>query len=321
MKKHLHVFSIALLVVLGLLAWCLLEKRQGKPDENHEKSGKTARSREFVHTSSADPSARLEEHLRAWENEAVPVDFYGRVVGPDGKGVPGVEVSWRAGITGPRASWGPDGKARKTGVCATGPDGRFEFHAGRGYDIDINSLSKPGWRWTREEWGTLYVGGPEPHRPDLARPVEFLMVPENAPRPKEILNKRLSFRWNLGPVRFPINENVGVLVLEPKRNKKPNSIRDFSWSLTISMEGATLCEINNTPSPLAPKNGYEKQFRYEFPENKPGWKSGLSKSFAFKTNDGLYGLIRFRLYSDRDFGDVQARLTVSFNETGARNLE
>ena len=126
------VSAAGILAATALLVW--LFSGNGPQPTQPAPSGKTSRParREMLPHPSPDPPERIEEARREWENAAVPVDFYGRVVGPDGKGVPGVEVSWRAGVASPHASPGTDWTANKTGSCTTGPDGRFEVHAGRG---------------------------------------------------------------------------------------------------------------------------------------------------------------------------------------------
>jgi hypothetical protein len=314
-KKHI-ISLLPALSGIALLVW--LFSGGGPRPAASTQTGKTTRSREHPHPS-PETASRLEERFRMWENSAVPVDFYGKIIGPDGEGLPGVEVSWRAGLAGPRALWGPDGKVSKSGTCSTGPDGRFEVHAGRGYDFTIRSLSKPGWLWAgREEWGVLYGDAPEPHHPDPARPVEFLMVPKDAPKPKRIFARSIKFDWNGAEARFQLGEKAGTLVLSAKRRVvKPHRFHPtYEWSVDMRLEGGGLrpCESRTV---LAPKDGYAKSLHFGSADGRNN-----SRWFVFRTDDGFYGKINLDIYPGRDkTSQCQASLYVFLNETGARNLK
>jgi hypothetical protein len=248
---------------------------------------------------------------------AVPVDFYGRVVGPDGRGIGGAKVSYTHSITGHSLPW--VGPARRNGNCATGADGRFEIHGGPGFDLTIKKITKDGYRRAgRAERTFGYAGYPEPHHPDPARSVEFLMVPKDAPKPKTVFDRIIKFDWNGAEARFQLGENAGTLVLSAKRRVvKPHRFHPtYEWSVDMRLEGGGLrpCESRTV---LAPKDGYAKSLHFGSADGRNN-----SRWFVFRTDDGLYGKINLDISPDRDkTSPCQAMLEVSLNETGARNLK
>lgn len=80
--------------------------------------------------------------LKKKKNDAIPVAFYGKLVAPDGTGVPGakilVEHQWPEPIKY-LFSNRSHGTASAQHLLESGPDGRFEFKSRRGGNFDIRS--------------------------------------------------------------------------------------------------------------------------------------------------------------------------------------
>jgi hypothetical protein len=251
------------------------------------------------------------------------------VVGPDGKGIAGASVSYTQSVTGRSLPW--VGPGHESGNCATGADGRFEIHGERGFDLTIEKIRKKGYRLAgRDEWSFGYAGYPEPHLPDPARPVEFLMVPENAPKPQKAFSADLKFAWNKGNVRFPLGKDIGTLVIvDPRNDKKPGEMLNFFWKAGIRIDGAAIQELDRSLPPLAPLDGYVDTLDYEFKrlkqgENRNNWKggAGIRKRYVFRTRKGLYGIMELDLdAASRDDDPFDLSVEVKINKTGSRYLE
>lgn len=257
------------------------------------------------------------------ENGDKPITFHGMVTDQDGKGLPNVVIGYRivrAGI------YLPDGTIQKTDSelsCGTDPAGSFTISGLKGLILEIRNLGKEGYR----NVGSFpklygYNGTPNIHIPDLKRPVLFAMVPQDTPKPKSVYEKNLSFAWNTGPVKITIPENGISLVLNPKREKAPRQIDNFTWSLDISVEGAGFAKAEDNGVVMAPIEGYSSgPFHYGALKDQAPWHRGFKQRFIFRRSDGMYGEVLITIYPHREDFQLNGVLTVRLNDSGGRNLE
>lgn len=80
--------------------------------------------------------------------EALPIEFYGRVVDGKGEPLPGAEVEMEASFPNwPRVLWAGQALNEETMVAVTDGEGRFSYHRDLGSGLRIRGVKKPGYRW------------------------------------------------------------------------------------------------------------------------------------------------------------------------------
>jgi len=316
--KRQHIISLLLaLLAIALFIWLLLFSGSAPQSGQATPSGKTARRKEHLHPPSGG-GLSLERIGGQLDKMAIPIDFRGRIIDPEGRGITGARISWRAEVPGRTIPWGTN--KTRDGSCVSGPGGGFEIHIGRGFGVSIRDIEKKGYRNAgRLPIGWTYINPVDQSvLPDPDRPVEFLMVPQNAQKAKRIFARSIKFEWNGSETRFPLGEKAGTLVFSAKRHVvKPDPyLPKYEWSIDMRLEIGQLQAFDGTIN-LAPAGGYKDSIHFGSADRKNN-----SRWFFFRTKDGLYGKLNFDVYPDRDkTTPPQASLYVFLNETGARNLE
>jgi hypothetical protein len=147
------------------------------------------------------------------------------------------------------------------------------------------------------------------------------MAKEGTSKTKNIGHKTLKFAWNQGEVRVPLGNNLGDFVFVPTRVKKQDKLLDFDWNIKASMDRAELALLEGAFAPIAPSEGYRRSMEYGTNKGDDKRPGGASKTCVFKTEDGLYGLIYFTVYPQREDLGINGSLNVRLNESGLRNLD
>jgi hypothetical protein len=82
-----------------------------------------------------------------------------------------------------------------------------------------------------------------------------------------------------------------------------------------------LVEIEIGHAKIAPKEGYQKSFKYGSKKNDIRWGGAVRRHYAFRTNSGLYGFIDLMFRANREDRAQSTDLEVRLNESGSRNLD
>jgi len=269
-----------------------------------------------------EPKSRLEEIRDFFRHADTRMDFFGRVIDQDGQGVKGVTIQYTIGKSGNYLESGVLKNTDEIKISQSNTDGGFEIKGAKGLTLSIGPLEKIGYRdGSRNPRSFGFKGTPELHYADPKKPVEFVIVRSDVPSTKEIYQKRLRFAWNQGEVKISFGNKLGDFVIVPIRVWNPGDLRDFDWSVKVSMDRAELVSLEEYYAAIAPSGGYQRSYEYGARKGDPKWHGGLQAGYAFKTTDGLYGLIRLQVYPEREDFEVNGSLNVRINETGSRNLD
>ncbi|MCW1885478.1 hypothetical protein OKA04_12130 [Luteolibacter flavescens] len=250
----------------------------------------------------------------------VPIEFHGKVVDENGAPLGDVDVKYKV-LSGSYIFSGPKQVSFNSSVV-TKSDGSFSIGRRAGMILIVGPLGKGGYRDVLSDGRSFGYGGvPQPHLPDVANPVVFLMVPEGAARLEKIDSPRLSFAWNEGSIRVPV-AGLGTLVLDPVRAVEvPVLGEKFDWKIGLSVEGAQIVDCGIEFPVIAPDSGYVGNLKYEASKDDEEWPSMLRRYIAFKSDTGEYGLIELGIYVDRRNHRVNGTLNIIKNASGARNLD
>jgi len=262
------------------------------------------------------------EKIRDFLKDAdAQINFYGRVIDQEGVGVQGATINYQLERAGKLMADGSIANNNQKARCLSANDGLFSIQGAKGLTLTILSIEKEGYRDGKQNVRSFgYRGTPNLHHADLKTPVDFLLIRNNIPKTKKLYDKRLTFSWNQGPVDIPI-PSVGKITISPKRDWKPGQLRDFDWQVEISIDGADLLEIEMGQAKIAPKEGYQKSFKYGSNKGDLQWAGGIQQHYAFRTKSGLFGFLNFDLATDREDGAQSTTLEVRLNESGSRNLD
>ena len=312
--KYIKAYVIFGIFVAAAFLW----KGCGKDEAgNQSVFEESVSKKQRVHRESPKRSKEIREYV---ERGNVSIKFYGKVIDERGSGLEGVSIGYR--IQRGEALLGAVKVHSDLGTVMSGANGMFEISKRNGSSLALGPFEKDGYRDAQHNGRSFgYMGTPEPHKPDNQKPVEFVMVKDGTSRTKEIYQKRLRFAWNQGDVRIPLGKNLGDFVLTPTRVKKDAELRSFDWNIKVSMDRAELASLGEHYAPIAPDTGYHSSFEYGTVKGDDKRPGGASKTYAFKTTDGLYGLVRISVYPDREDFVVNGSLNVRLNESGSRNLD
>lgn len=248
--------------------------------------------------------------------------FFGRVIDENGNGVVGAKIYYQVRKAGTYLGSGKLKNTNETKQVISITDGRFEIKNTKGLTLSVGPLEKEGYRnGSKNPRDFGFKGTPELHHADSQKPTEFVIINSIVPKTKEICDKRMAFAWNKGEVRIILGNKLGDLVLIPTRLKSTSELRDFEWNVKVSMDCAEIVPLGEYYAPIAPDAGYQRSIEYGTSKGDDKRPGGASKTYAFKTDHGQYGLIRLSVYPDREDFVVSGSLDVRLNESGSRNLD
>ena len=296
---------------------------------NHQTTGKKLHSKSTHDPPSNQPSqvgnnqiqTRLERIRDFYKNADAQINFYGRVIDQDERGVPGALVNYQLERAGLLMADGNITNNNQKASCISGDDGLFSIQGAKGLTLTILSIEKENYRDGKQNLNSFgYRGTPDLHDPDLKKPVDFLLISNDVPKTKKLYDKDLTFSWNQGPVEIPI-PRVGKITIVPKRDWMLGQLENFDWQVEILMDGAELIEIEIGQAKIAPKDGYQKSFKYGSKKEDLQWGGAVRRHYAFRTNSGLYGFIDLMLRANREDGNQSTSVEVRLNESGSRSLD
>lgn len=305
---------IICILIIAILLWKGCRKYER---DNHSAAENGTPQKQRAHQ---ELPSRFEEIREYVERGNVAITFYGKVIDEGGIGLKDVSVGYQ--IQRGEALSGALKVHSDRGTVMSRADGIFEISNRNGSSLALGPFEKEGYRDAQRNGRSFgYMGTPEPHKPDSQKPVEFVMVRDGTPKTKDLGHKTLKFAWNQGEVRIPLGKNLGDFVFTPKRVQKDVELRNYDWNIKVSMDRAKLTTLGEYHAPIAPDTGYQSSFEYGTSKGDDKRPGGASKTYAFKTTDGLYGLVRISVYPNREDFVVNGSLDTRLNESGSRNLD
>lgn len=312
----------SLLVVLVAVSAAFIWKCSQQPKENAQigRLDKSSTKRE-----KKVRSIRLfgfQEKVRDfYQNADADITFFGCVIDQNGHGVGGATVHYQLERAGLLMAEGKIVNNNQKANALSSADGSFSVKGQKGLVITVLKIEKEGYRYVGRNASSFgYRGTPDPHKAESAAPINFLMVSGDTPKTKKLYHDFPKFSWNQGPVEIEI-PTVGVITLLPTREKEADQIRGFDWHLTVSMDKAEMVPIDMGEAPIAPNQGYQNKFEYGTNREDKQWSGAVRERYAFKTENGFFGVVDLDIVPDRSDGMQQGSLEVRINESGSRNLD
>ena len=174
MRRKYRYALVGLLAVFLLSWWLRKDGASDKPSSIGQPDAASEGSRHPTKTDRHPRSTGFGEKIRTFFNDAdTEINFYGRIVDQDGRGVEGAIVHYqleRAGILMADNSIANNNEKSSTVSTASGA---FSIQGARGLTLSIHQIEKEGYRdggQTARSFG--YKGTPDVHSPnsETARP-------------------------------------------------------------------------------------------------------------------------------------------------------
>ena len=271
-------------------------------------TGIPAKKESFQKAKDVNTAVRMEKLLKLIELSNVPVKLYGVVIDENERPVSGAVVSWRVGQGGYFNS--PTPVRRKS---ITDSRGLFTIDGVRGTSLGFDEITKSGYHQSRKGYSVKHQN---PNNPKV-NPIKFLILKNDVPEATNLEDISVPLNWNGGPNHIPIGIANSELIVVAIRDPRFDRNSRFEWNITISISNASLIEIGQSHSDLAPIAGYTTYLNYSTAKNQD---FSEEKTFVFRTSNNIYGKIALNL----SIGDPAVQkcldLKISVNQSGSRNL-
>lgn len=265
--------------------------------------------------------SRREQLKNLIETNDNRINFFGVVTDTEGKPLEKVQVSWEIVKSGSFApSLGLPTGSR--GTAKTDSNGRFTIVNESGATIGIESLNYLGYHNIDNAPRSFGYGNAEPHKPDILKPIRFVMAKDGGQRSKKV-NIPLKFDWDGLPKEFEIGPKgfPDKIILIPTRELLKSNGRDYNWKIVMKAKDGQLILGNNEAAPLAPNSGYTDNIVLQ--NDIEGQRGSKADALLYlKTNSGKYAELRISAYSDRGLEDSAAGyIDIRWNPDGGRVFE
>lgn len=315
--KRKSILGLVLILIFTVIWLIWFEPRVGSEHSQHRENAAATGSE------ASSPVAPVKQDRLAdiIATEDVAIEFYGVVMDPDGKPLENVEVEWdllKAGAFAPSIAF-PTGSR---GKVMTDAAGKFTIANQKGLTISIESLKYTGYHSVERAPRSFGYRNAEPHLPDPAKPVRFVMIKDGGKRSLK-LEFPLKFDWDgnvkefsMGPKGFP-----NKIILIPTRQPLKAGERIHQWKLVIKVTDGQLFKAINDGISVAPESGYLQEIVLE--KDKDGqWGSKADALIYLKMNTGLYAEMRLSAYSDRGLeNSATGYVDIRWNPDGGRVFE
>jgi hypothetical protein len=261
-----------------------------------------------------------------------PVDFYGRVVDPEGRPVAGVEVSPALfdhrlePFEFPYIGW------TVLEPVETDADGRFELTGVAGSALYVR-VAKAGWKSVGNSKRHLRYAQPirylnEHPLPSAAQPMQFVMAPGLPledyyvvqsgavllPRDGSEIGYRLDA---VNP--YGVDPDAGDVAVACRKGPVTPAGR-WDWSCKLRMPNGGGVQLRRElVLQQAPADGYGDAYAFGMRADDPDWDHRAERYLYVRLRDGrYYGQLAFKV---RTAGDFFFALDGMVNKTGGRQLE
>ncbi len=252
-----------------------------------------------------------------------PIEFYGRVVDDDGKGIPAADVQITMGYFS-LAAVDDMFIARKEWKAKTDADGNFAVLGAKGYGLHV-VVFKDGYIAYPDNPATFNADEERGLKIASTNPAIFRLRKRGRAEP--LLRQRLVVRFPTnGAPEFAdllagtTNSAAGDLKFQMWSDEEhKDSNFNYDWSVRIEVGTGGLIETNAPFAASAPESGYATTVVMDFPASLgKAWRENAKRSF----------FVRFRSEPTYAYMTVTAvpgghalELEVRLNPSGSRNLE
>ncbi len=261
--------------------------------------------------------------FREWlnGNDAVEMEFYGKVVDDEGKPITGAVVSF---------SWDeqPLGRRPKSQTTASDADGLFTLHHARGGMLSVR-VSKEGFYLVGPPVQAFRYSLDPRHFPDPANPVIFKLRKKGIAEPlihlRGTIRSERQYRLASNGTPIEISLYTGEQVAQGQGQFRVEywidrssdaGQRHLPWRCRFTIPGGGMRLITEDFPFLAPADVYQENVEIASSPDVGG--SRFKKSYFIHLPDGKFGRINFSLFNGPNpyFG-----IEAFINPSGSRNLE
>jgi len=207
----------------------------------------------------------------------------------------------------------------------TDSDGRFEWTDGTGDVLNIETITKEGYRISPKTGLNYGVASGS-----FENPVIFKMwkLGESQKLISHSLS-RVGIPVDGQPVQFDLFgglkvPSAGQLIIRFERDPQILSSGDsrYGWTAEIEIPNGGLIVSNDEFMYEAPESGYQEFFKVEMSKTADGWKSTLDQSFYIQLENGKYfGTLTVHLLTFHSPPPIVLNLDMTINPNGSRNLQ
>jgi hypothetical protein len=256
----------------------------------------------------------------------VPISFYGKVV--DQSNQPVADVKVEMGILSGYLKSPQEFKQKVTNAALlTDADGRFALENASGSSIQLNAITKDGYKLSPKQAKAAYLYYPPEFHPDVNNPVVFQMWKMQGA--ESLLNSSwhgkvhcdgtlLAFDLRSGK---PTNDgDLQIVCIRTPLSSPPPGNAHFDYKFQITLISGGIQPTGDEFTYLAPETGYSPSFTVEQKADDPKWWGRVTKEFYIKTSDGHYGRLFVDWYAAQNSPN-HIEWDCSINPSGSRNLE
>ena len=274
---------------------------------------------------------RLSKKAHAWvAQQNGKINFWGRILDQDEHPLSDVRVVMKVR----RWRLAPAGADFPEFVTTTDADGRFQFLDASGDTMNIDSLTKPGYRLSMEDQrrsiAYQYHNLSVTFSPDSSKPEIFHLYREKGAEPMIWHDLRGRIPVDGTPIGFDLRHGKQVtnggdfqifMVRDPATIVRANRKNYYGWRIRFAVPGGGIQERRDHFGFEAPGDGYLDSMEFGQALDDPQWTAKFKAEFYFRTRDGLYGRIQCDINTDSQPPPCGFSAYCYLNPSGSRNLE
>jgi hypothetical protein len=259
-----------------------------------------------------------------------PIEFYGKVIDQDEKGVPGVAIKLKITANAPQF-YEKYGTSELESLLSTDERGMFSIKGVSGQNLRVLSVAKPGYdvrSFTPVYDYATVKSGRIKHIPDPNKPVVYYTwrITKSEPLIKRSISKKVTFDGE--PHTVDLLKGKIVKGVQPGGDfvvrmspLSSTAERRYSWICSVDVPGGGVVPSDDKFLYRAPEAGYLPHWERTVSMSDPDWNSvKVLNCYIQSRGNRAYSGVSIEFITHPPLG---ALLCVSylFNPAGSRNLE
>lgn len=309
--------AVVIAILLVAFAYVLMTERGDPP--RSDPGGSNTNTTPSV----AEPVTGLSDKMAtALRGLNVPIDFWGRAVDQDGKGVEGATVTFR--LRRGDVSLGRGTEDTLEAVSDAG--GRFSFIGLEGFRISLVNVEKEGYRLaSRQNLSLSYTRG-NAAAISSENPRQYVLIETVNEASLFYAKYTLFSKWDGEPLFLDLEKGIidagpSDLTIVATRQSAEHNRYDWEFSVASGNGGGIALAEPGSPPTVAPVNGYQSEWSIGYMHDDAGYRGGGGWDFFVKMANGNYARVQLTAYIDERRTNANLIFRVFINESGGRVLE
>jgi len=256
----------------------------------------------------------------------VPIFFYGKVIDQNNQPVAGVKIEALI-LQGYEKSPAEYKQKVQTNLLSTDASGNFVLENVKGSSIQLNFITKDGFKLLPKHEKRSYLYWPPDFHPDVNNPVFFKMWKKQGAEPLEnsawhgrVACDGTTNRFDLLSGKKNPGGNLEIVCKRVPLQLPPRNNDHFDYELDLTIAGGGIQSSEDDFSFIAPESGYAPCLKIGEKAKDKNWSGKAKQEFYIKTSNGNYGRLNVDWYNWQT-SPTHLEWNCSINPSGSRNLE